>query len=212
MSVASQCNILELQSETQASKNLIFFSHFISTMNRSSTSLAEQEELLDFSEASKSTAQFVQNVYAVNAIVENKLYKQRATSINDYFQAFNISRAQVYRYRDCAWVLDCLADFRERPSRERICRILKKLGVKKQGIVDLWTQVLKSFDADTVSCAEIEGVHKKMQTASNKKRESTKDSYLEVERCAGLLMSFRNETEDLFERLVDVASERLSFM
>ena len=51
--------------------------------------------------------QFIETVAGVNVIVKEKLYRAKAKSLESYFNAsWNISRAQVYRYIDCATVLD----------------------------------------------------------------------------------------------------------
>lgn len=52
-------------------------------------------------------ALFSETVDAVQTIVRDKLYKSKAKSLEAYFNAvWHISRAQVYRYLDCATVLD----------------------------------------------------------------------------------------------------------
>jgi hypothetical protein len=52
-------------------------------------------------------ALFASTVDAVQIIVRDKLYKARAKSLESYFNlSWHISRAQVYRYLDCASVLD----------------------------------------------------------------------------------------------------------
>jgi ribosomal protein L31E len=49
---------------------------------------------------------FKRTVMSIHAIVTHKLYKAKASSLEVYFKdSWNISRAQVYRFLDCAWVL-----------------------------------------------------------------------------------------------------------
>ncbi len=50
---------------------------------------------------------FSSTVDAVQTIVREKLYRAKAKSLESYFNSvWHISRAQVYRYLDCATVLD----------------------------------------------------------------------------------------------------------
>ena len=54
----------------------------------------------------KKQKRFKRTVFAVHAIVTHKLYKSKASSLESYFKtSWNISRAQVYRFLDSAWVL-----------------------------------------------------------------------------------------------------------
>ncbi|KAI8824084.1 uncharacterized protein EV422DRAFT_305975 [Fimicolochytrium jonesii] len=53
---------------------------------------------------------FKRTVTAVHSIVTHKLYKSKASSLETYFRdAWKISRAQVYRFLDCAIILKVLA-------------------------------------------------------------------------------------------------------
>jgi len=57
-------------------------------------------------ELSRKAAKFKRTVMAVHAIVTQKLYKSRSSSLETYFRdSWKISRAQVYRFLDCALVL-----------------------------------------------------------------------------------------------------------
>lgn len=55
---------------------------------------------------------FKRTVLAVNGVVHRKVYKQYCNSLETYFKDYwNMSRAQVYRYMDCAiifYVILCL--------------------------------------------------------------------------------------------------------
>ena len=49
---------------------------------------------------------FKRTVMSIHAIVTHKLYKAKSSSLELYFKdSWNISRAQVYRFLDSAWVL-----------------------------------------------------------------------------------------------------------
>ncbi|KAI9094701.1 hypothetical protein DFS34DRAFT_240023 [Phlyctochytrium arcticum] len=55
----------------------------------------------------KKQKRFKRTVMTVHAIVSLKLYKSKASSLEAYFRdAWKISRAQVYRFLDCAVVLN----------------------------------------------------------------------------------------------------------
>lgn len=73
-------------------------------------SLTDTEPLPSVEEMAPETerdALFSATVDAVQIIVRDKLYKARAKSLESYFNvSWHISRAQVYRYLDCASVLD----------------------------------------------------------------------------------------------------------
>ena len=46
---------------------------------------------------------FKRTVLAVNSVVQRKVYKRYCNSLETYFKDYwNMSRAQVYRYMDCA--------------------------------------------------------------------------------------------------------------
>jgi len=59
---------------------------------------------------------------------------------------WKISRAQVYRFLDCAHVLSLLADFAIQPSHERLCRSLKRLAKTDSDIVALWQACLSKVN------------------------------------------------------------------
>jgi hypothetical protein len=79
---------------------------------------------------------FKQTVLEIQNIVQNKIYKETTNSIESYFKrTWHISRAQVYRYLDCALVFKVLKDFDVQPGRERLCRSLKKTAKTEE---DMW--------------------------------------------------------------------------
>ncbi|KAJ3282444.1 hypothetical protein HK104_010889, partial [Borealophlyctis nickersoniae] len=97
----------------------------------------------------KKLKRFRRTVAAVHAIVSNKLYRSKASSLEAYFrEAWKISRAQVYRFLDCAAVLKQLAGFTEQPCRERLCRSLKRLAKNRQDTRKLWECVLAKVNND----------------------------------------------------------------
>ncbi|KAJ3324046.1 hypothetical protein HDU93_002868, partial [Gonapodya sp. JEL0774] len=120
----------------------------------SRTSLLEEESKIDLSVLQAagprgSTAQdrkqrgFQRTVLAINEIVQKKLYKAKSNSLEGYFREhWKMSRAQVYRFLDSAYVLASLEGFEDLPSRERICRALKKLCKTPRELRLLWGRVL----------------------------------------------------------------------
>ncbi|KAJ1560696.1 hypothetical protein HK096_007572 [Nowakowskiella sp. JEL0078] len=91
----------------------------------------------------KKHSRFRRTVFAVHTIVSSKLYKSKSTSLEAYFRdSWKISRAQVYRFLDCAIVLKQLDGFSILPGRERLCRSLKQFGRNKNNIRKLWNSVL----------------------------------------------------------------------
>ncbi|KAJ3283225.1 hypothetical protein HK104_010505 [Borealophlyctis nickersoniae] len=96
---------------------------------------------------------------AVHAIVQGRLYKAQGQSLESYFRnAYKISRAQVYRFMDCAIVLQQLEGFAQQPCRERLCRSLKRLAKNRHDIRKLWTAVLASAEgeAENVTSTQID--------------------------------------------------------
>ncbi|KXS14570.1 hypothetical protein M427DRAFT_70569 [Gonapodya prolifera JEL478] len=92
---------------------------------------------------SKKQERFRKTVMAADAIVKGKLYKAKAPSLEAYFrEVWKISRAQVYRFIDCAQVLEALESFESQPSHERLCRSLKRLAKTPQDLRTLWAAVL----------------------------------------------------------------------
>ncbi|KAJ3195610.1 hypothetical protein HDU67_004313, partial [Dinochytrium kinnereticum] len=86
---------------------------------------------------------FRRTVFAVQAIVSAKLYKTKSASLEAYFKdVWKISRAQVYRFLDCAAVLRHLEGFQYVPCRERLCRSLKRLAKNRSDTRKLWASVL----------------------------------------------------------------------
>ncbi|KAJ3123986.1 hypothetical protein HK098_001472 [Nowakowskiella sp. JEL0407] len=101
---------------------------------------------------------FKRTVIAVHAIVSHKLYKSKSSSLEAYFRdSWKISRAQVYRFLDCAVVLKQLDGFTDLPCRERLCRALKQLARSRQDIRKLWDSVLRKAgnDQDSITSSMI---------------------------------------------------------
>ncbi|KAI9140051.1 hypothetical protein BKA69DRAFT_593658 [Paraphysoderma sedebokerense] len=97
-------------------------------------------------ETRKST--FRKTVECIQQIVTLKLYRAKCNSLETYFASeWKISRAQVYRFLDCAVILEDLADFEEVPCKERLCRALRKLTKSKEDLRRLWSAVLQRFPA-----------------------------------------------------------------
>ncbi|KAJ1566181.1 hypothetical protein HK405_010812, partial [Cladochytrium tenue] len=61
-----------------------------------------------------------------------------------------ISRAQVYRFLDCAVVLKQLRDFRKIPTRERLCRSLKRFAKSRTDLRLLWARVLEAASGNDI--------------------------------------------------------------
>ncbi|KAI8913057.1 hypothetical protein DFJ77DRAFT_466620 [Powellomyces hirtus] len=92
----------------------------------------------------KKQKRFARTVLAVHTIVSKKLYKTKANSLEAYFRdAWKISRAQVYRFLDCAVILKQLESFPKQPCRERLCRSLKRVAKNRADIHTLWSAVLE---------------------------------------------------------------------
>ncbi|KAG4105897.1 hypothetical protein H8356DRAFT_1629697 [Neocallimastix lanati (nom. inval.)] len=96
---------------------------------------------------------FQKTILAIQSIVNRKLYKAVAPSLEIYFRdVWKISRAQVYRFLDCATVLNTLEGFKERPTKERLCRSLKRHGKSPNNIRNLWTLVkIRASDREITS-------------------------------------------------------------
>jgi len=96
---------------------------------------------------------FQKTILAIQSIVSRKLYKAVAPSLEIYFRdVWKISRAQVYRFLDCATVLNTLEGFQDRPSKERLCRSLKRHGKSPTNIRNLWTLVkIRASDREITS-------------------------------------------------------------
>ncbi|KAI9137057.1 hypothetical protein BKA69DRAFT_1100386 [Paraphysoderma sedebokerense] len=92
---------------------------------------------------------FEQTMFAIAKICEGKLYRAKALTLEDYFKSeWSVSRAQVYRFLSCARVLKDLQTFPQRPTKERICRILRQLTSTTTELKSLWAAILKKFDGD----------------------------------------------------------------
>jgi len=121
--------------------------------------LKKQEALMDMDVLnSKDNDQrrqdhFQKTILAIQSIVSRKLYKAVAPSLEIYFRdVWKISRAQVYRFLDCATVLNTLEGFQDRPSKERLCRSLKRHGKSPTNIRNLWTLVkIRASDREITS-------------------------------------------------------------
>lgn len=86
---------------------------------------------------------FLETVGGVHEIVTSRLYRCEATSLESYFNSrWGISRAQVYRYMDCYFVLNQLHGISELPGRERLCRSLKKCAKTERDMRRLWESTL----------------------------------------------------------------------
>ena len=86
---------------------------------------------------------FFETVAGVHEIVKSRLYRSEANSLESYFNIrWGISRAQVYRYMDCYFVLNQLEGFEELPARERLCRSLKKCAKNEEDMRKLWEYTL----------------------------------------------------------------------
>ena len=110
-------------------------------------SLAFEESLLrkhiekDASLPSDPTLKFIEYVDCIRNIVKNKLYKEKCSSVRDYFNQIGISRAQIYRFVDSSLVLEKLAGLPHLPCRERTCRSLKSFTSDESELRELWTRV-----------------------------------------------------------------------
>ncbi|KAJ3272776.1 hypothetical protein HK104_004408, partial [Borealophlyctis nickersoniae] len=110
-------------------------------------------------------AVFYETVLAIRSIVTNKLYKGKGTSLEAYFRdRWGVSRAQVYRFMDCAMVLQQLDGFTQLPCRERFCRALKRLCRTTQDIRRLWASVLECVGSEstTLTSSLIQRVHQRL--------------------------------------------------
>ncbi|KAJ3045866.1 hypothetical protein HDV00_006130 [Rhizophlyctis rosea] len=108
---------------------------------------------------------FYRTMVAVRSIVRNKLYKRRTSSLETYFRKrWRVSRAQVYRFMDCARVLQELDGFPQLPCRERFCRALKSLARNPDEIRQLWEAVLEQVNAESgdLTSSLIQRVHERL--------------------------------------------------
>ncbi|KNE59262.1 hypothetical protein AMAG_03573 [Allomyces macrogynus ATCC 38327] len=140
------------------------------SMRKLARQLAEQESRIDLSvlrfqhgdDRHKKQRRFQRTVEAIFNIVQNKLYKARSSSLENYFRdTWRISRAQVYRFLDAAVILRELADFPDTPTRERLCRSLKKLTKNRQNRRVLWQAVLDKYgpaERDSVTSTAISNI------------------------------------------------------
>ncbi|KAJ3333101.1 hypothetical protein HDU76_011469 [Blyttiomyces sp. JEL0837] len=115
---------------------------------------ANKAALSDPALIEKRRSRFIRTVRALKNVVSNKLYKATGQSLENYFKnSWNISRAQVYRLYDCGCVLEDLASFpvEQQPTRERLCRTLKKVTSSPEQVQELWTCVLGRHMGDEAS-------------------------------------------------------------
>ncbi|KAI9137573.1 hypothetical protein BKA69DRAFT_883753 [Paraphysoderma sedebokerense] len=136
--------------------------------------LAQEESRIDLSvlrhnasdDRERKKQKFQQTVESIHTIVTTKLYKAKTSSLEAYFRSeWKISRAQVYRFLDCALILKDLADFPDQPSRERLCRSLKKLTKSKEDLQKLWALVLERYkpeERDTITSTAIAAIWKEL--------------------------------------------------
>eukprot|EP00158_Paraphelidium_tribonemae_P007658 Partr_v1_DN28317_c1_g1_i1_m79306 len=116
------------------------------------TSLKSIESRIDFkiihaSDDPSRTSRFRETVLAVYDIIEQKLYKETNMNIETYFKThWNISRAQAYRLYNCGSIVRDLSEYEIQPSRERYCRILKKVTGNKEDLKRLWGEVLRRVE------------------------------------------------------------------
>jgi hypothetical protein len=95
-------------------------------------------------------------------------------SLENYFKTvWKISRAQVYRFLDCAHVLNLLQEFPIQPAHERLCRSLKRLAKTDAEIVALWQACLNKIDStdeahiyDTISSSFVAKVWEEIREES----------------------------------------------
>ncbi|TPX71868.1 hypothetical protein SpCBS45565_g00937 [Spizellomyces sp. 'palustris'] len=139
----------------------------------------------------KKQKRFKRTVMAVHAIVSHKLYKSKASSLEAYFRdAWKISRAQVYRFLDCAVVLKQLEGFTEQPCRERLCRSLKRLAKNRTDIQKLWETVLTKVnnDHEAVTSTIINTVWRELlELGTVTGRPAMSNEHIEVEADVGAL-------------------------
>ncbi|TPX34733.1 hypothetical protein SmJEL517_g02718 [Synchytrium microbalum] len=108
----------------------------------------------------KGAAAFKRSVTGLQKIVNEKLYRVVATSVQAYFKnRFDLTRAQAYRFIDCAVVLEILTGLKH-PTRERLCRCLKKTCPNKADMRAVWISALaeRQNDPDRVNSSLIESL------------------------------------------------------
>ncbi|TPX46439.1 hypothetical protein SeLEV6574_g03240 [Synchytrium endobioticum] len=106
----------------------------------------------------KGAAAFKRSVIGLQKIVSEKLYRVMAASVQSYFKnRFELTRAQAYRFIDCAVVLDHLTGLKH-PTRERLCRCLKKVCTSRQDMRSVWLKALaeRQNDPERVNSSLIE--------------------------------------------------------
>ncbi|KAI9032419.1 hypothetical protein DFJ74DRAFT_654356 [Hyaloraphidium curvatum] len=98
--------------------------------------------------------EFRDTVVALAHIVKNKLYKfadghdpdaegTAAFKVEHYFKTWGCSRAQAYRFVDCAPVIAALEDFPHFPSTERLCYAVRTAARADPSTMRrLWSRVL----------------------------------------------------------------------
>ncbi|KAG4106982.1 hypothetical protein H8356DRAFT_1301818 [Neocallimastix lanati (nom. inval.)] len=114
-------------------------------------------------ETLKKQEKFRRTVLATKVIVSQKLYKAYSNSLEKYFNdKWKLSRAQVYRFLDCAKIIEKLSDFELQPCNERVCRSLNKLTKNTKYMRILWREVLKSINNDIqlVNSVLVEKIYK----------------------------------------------------
>ncbi|KNE62794.1 hypothetical protein AMAG_07977 [Allomyces macrogynus ATCC 38327] len=98
---------------------------------------------------------FVATVTAVLAIVQGKRYRATHATLEDYFRAYRLSRAQVYRLIDCALLYTDFLDGIDQddaelpasllhpfPLKQRVCKTLRSLAPSPPLRRRLWATTL----------------------------------------------------------------------
>lgn len=122
-----------------------------------STSLMDIESRIDskimhLSDDPDRSSRFKETVLAVYDIIDQKLYRDKQQNIESYFKKYwNISRAQAYRLYNCGAIVKELEEFPVQPSRERYCRILKKITKTADDRRRLWAAVLEQIKDNEAS-------------------------------------------------------------
>lgn len=112
---------------------------------------------------------FKRKVLAIQRIVASRQYRCVADSLERYFrERWDMSRAQVYRFIDCAEVFTYLEGIEPQPSKERLCRSLKRVAKTRDEMRMLWTAALDSVNkqANLLSARIIEATWEALASAN----------------------------------------------
>ncbi|KAJ3323077.1 hypothetical protein HDU76_013740 [Blyttiomyces sp. JEL0837] len=88
---------------------------------------------------------FAATVLAVYEIVNKKLYRSRAETLEAYFaHQFKVilTKEQIKSWLDCAIVMQTLRGFKVLPSNERVCLRLRQLSSPNSEMCQLWNAVM----------------------------------------------------------------------